>query len=269
MKAPRALLSEIVAESRLTGRLFLVVEGESDRRFIEQWLLSAVGHSVEKLSILTPDGVDVTWDHLASVGLSEGAKQRVVYIGLHVPSNFPGLTCIADLDCGLLADRHKADRLWWTDFPAIESYGFEPGAIDVLNRMFLGERLPDGSEVVGELTPALLDLYRLRRHYEDTENPKVEKGFNGEGWNVLRTLPPHLAARWSEVGAVAFEDPRAIAYGHDVARVLMSRYAAEIKTQAKISDLGVLESNLRASILLSNTFANSRLAARILAWVSS
>jgi len=267
MKSPRVLIQEVLAESRLTGRLFVIVEGPTDKRFLSQWLQQTAPEFSQILTVMTSQGVQVEWEQLAEIGLSEGAKQRVVWISLQIPTGSVGVACVADLDCGLLSDRFDAEQLWWTDYPALESYGFEPNTIDTLNRMFLSEQLPAGESVVGLVLPMLRDLYRIRLHNEDIEDPLVEKGFGKSGWEPERTVPPHIAARLQEFEVGETNDPRKVAYGHDIARVLLGNFAAEIKNRAKIADPSILETSLRASILLSGAFTQSALAHRMLEWL--
>lgn len=267
MSVPRASLSELLKESELTGRCFLVVEGPTDRRFLTQWLRSAFPDTLSSLTIMTPEGIEAHWYRLAEVGLSEGARQRVVWIALQIPSEAARVQCLADLDCGELAARFSSDRLWWTDHPAIESYAFEPETLDILNQMFLREQLPEGTAVVAELIPVLVDLFRIRLHNENIPAPAVHKGFGKNGWDPRPTVPPEIAARLSEFPSPSFEDPRDVAYGHDVAKALYSRFANEIKNRAKIGDLTTLEDDLRAALILSGAFAQSRLASQLLEWL--
>lgn len=218
---------------------------------------------------MTPEGVEIAWDCLAEIGLTEGAKQRVIWIALQIRDETAKVQCLADLDCGDLVPQFGSARLWWTDYPAIESYGFEPATLDVLNRMFLREQLPAGDVVIAELLPALVDLFRIRLHNHAISTPAVDKGFGRNGWDPRPTVRPEIAVRLAEFEAPTFDDPRDVAYGHDIAKALHARFANEIRNRARISELLALEDALRAAILLSGAFTRSELARRMIEWLDS
>lgn len=263
----RSKLHEVIRESHLTGRLFLIVEGNDDRRFIQNWLQARQGNLPSDLTVLTADGLDVDWEMLAVHDLTEGAKQRLIWAGLQLNTSVSNVRCIVDLDCGHLLRRFPEALVWWTDFPATESYGFREETLNMLNDLFLSGQLPDGNTVIHQALPALRDLYGIRHSVEDVETPKVSKGFGKQGWDVSRTVAPHISAKFPEYVVPVFEDPRSYAYGHDIAEVLMGMYPNEIKTNAKVREVSVLERGIALASIATGAFDSSPLASKIVAWL--
>lgn len=268
-EVPRAKLQEIARESQLTGQRFLFVEGPTDRLFFTRWIETASHEPISGLSILTADGVDVGWQELDSVGLTEGARQRVIWISLKFPGDRSRVICIADLDCGEFEATFANEVLKWTDFPAVESYGCSAPALDILNESFLRGHLPSGADVIDDLREAFVDLYRIRLHNPGIDHPSAQAGFKSGAWDPSRTVPATIASKLEAFAAPEFNDVRQYAYGHDVALLLLGRYGNEIKNGAQIRDPRLLEDLLRASILLSGSFTNSRLGNALAEWLET
>ena len=267
--APRAKVTELAKESSLTGRRFLVVEGPSDKLFFTRWIEARSSELLADLSIIAADGVEVSWQDLESRGLSEGARQRVVWISEEFPHSRSQIRCIADLDCGELAALFANDVLKWTDYPALESYGFTGRVFDVLNESFLRNSLPPGNTVVEALQEAVIDLYRIRFHNPEAEHPSASSGFRGREWDPARTTSGEIAAKLASIDSPTFDDSRQYAYGHDIVLLLLGRFGNEIKNKAKVRDPQLLEDLLRASILQSGAFNGSRLAVELDEWLQT
>lgn len=267
--APRAKITELAKESLLTGRRFLFVEGPTDKLFFTRWIEATRPTIVADISVMTADGVEVSWEELKSHGLTEGARQRVVWISERFPHNRSLIRCVADLDCGDLAPSFANDVLKWTDYPAIESYGYSPRVIDVLNESFLRNHLPPGSTVVEALKEAVIDLYRIRFNNPGAEHPSASNGFKSGVWDPARTTSSQLAAGLTTITSPVFDDSRQYAYGHDIALLLLGRFGNEIKNKAKVRDPRLLEDLLRASILQSGVFNESGLASELNGWLQT
>ncbi|MCK2025925.1 hypothetical protein KZC56_06395 [Microbacterium sp. SSW1-47] len=222
---------------------------------------------ISDLTIITADSVEASWQDLESRGLTEGARQRVVWISEEFPHSRSQIRCVADLDCGELAASHANDVLWWTDYPAVESYGFSARVLDVLNESFLRNHLPPGTAVVDALQEAVIDLYRVRFHNPGIEHPSAASGFRGGEWDPTRTISGEIAAGFASFDSPTFDDARQYAYGHDIALLLIGRFGNEIKNKAKVRDPQLLEDLLRASILQSGIFNESRLASDLDEWL--
>ncbi|MGO4489422.1 hypothetical protein [Microbacterium sp. 2RAF4] len=157
--------------------------------------------------------------------------------------------------------------LKWTDFPAVESYGYSAPVLDVLNESFLRGHLPPGAVVVEDLREAVVDLYRIRLHNPGIDHPSAQAGFRRGTWDPSRTVTAGVATNLAAFSAPDFDDVRQYAYGHDLALLLLGRYGNEIKNGSQIRDPRLLEDMLRACILLSGTFTDSRLAADLTEWL--
>ncbi|MEV8171169.1 hypothetical protein [Microbacterium sp. NPDC077486] len=269
---PRVPLKELLREAEETSTAFLIVEGRSDKSFYREWLSRARnGQDLAPVIIEAVDAIEVNDEWVDSENLPHGARSWVIAAAHEGASSPANLRCIADLDCGHRTESYEMDHLWWTDYPALESYIFNEAGLDTVNRVVLGDRLPDGHRLIASLSPILRELYTVRKFNESLPTPNLSKGFakgnDPKSFDVKRTVPPDIASESDEYLRPNFADPRAHAYGHDIAEILMYLFAAEIKNHAKIAHKDALENNFRLCLLLSHNFDGSPLAGRLLAWL--
>jgi len=268
---PRLTLAEFETEVRLSGSKYLLVEGPADQRFYSGWIRTAPIPLDRRPLVMTADRIDVDGGLLISIGLTDGQRSRIIFLSQFAERRSLDILCVADRDCGEGVTTFSASTLAWTDFPAVESYGFEPETLDRLNELFLGNRLPSGSSLVSELSEPLLDLYAVRSHNPSMLAPKIAAAGVRSGGTIAfdlnRSIPPHLASVAPTYLRPAFADARAHAYGHDICELLLLLYSNPIRNQSGVGSVGMLENALRAAILLSGVFDSSILASRILAWL--
>jgi len=270
---PLQLLSEFAAEAKLTGAKYLIVEGSSDVGFFKQWVTGADFDVRTRPLILAVNEFDMDAGQLFTLGLNDAERSRVICLALFAESEkLDSVRCIADRDAEHGVKSFTPATLIWTDFPALESYGFEASTIDTLNTLFLGGRLPDGTTVIDQASTILLELYTVRTHHEHLPTPDVAKGLSWYKkqpvFRVESAVAPQLASEIATYPRGTFSDQRSHAYGHDVCAVIICLYANVVKSQAGVRSQEALEDMLRAAILVRSDFAKFPLFQQILAWTA-
>ncbi|MCI4011675.1 hypothetical protein [Brevibacterium sp. ZH18] len=273
-KKPLLKLGELLNEAELTGGKYLIVEGATDKAFYREWVYQKFGKfDSTNITIESADFIefDEFWNEVHD--LTPGNRSYVMFGAKKAKSRSADIGFIADRDCGHHVDNFQFPNLWWTDFPALESYIFTEAALGVLNRLELGDRLPPGREIVAKLSPVLNELFTVRYFNRDLPRPDVDKGFgrskNPNDFDIKMAVSPDVANEVDSYPRRDDEDPRAFAYGHDVASVLLASYRNEIKNQAKIPNQDVLESRFRACLLISKVFDASALAISLSGWLQA
>lgn len=270
---PRQLLSEFVQEVRLTGSKYLVVEGPDDRRFLLQWIEQQDALRARRPHVVAVDSLDIDAGELLVVGLNEGARSRVIFVAMLADAETLDVVCIADRDCGQDLELFEGPTLYWTDYPAIESYGFEATVLDALNRLFLGERLPRGVELVETMSPMLRATFSVRVHHPDLTDPDFPKAITRSrgvvAFNLGPALEPAVRALMSDYDELDVAgDPREHVYGHDLCALLFALYPNELKNQAHVRDAEALEDQLRAAMLIAGDLTSAPLFARLRDWAA-
>lgn len=263
-------IPELFLEWRLTGVRSLVVEGPTDARFFKTWL---EGKAQEhNLIVRCVDSLDVTADSLEKIGLNDGNRSRVIFVAKEAHRQDVDLRCIADRDCGHDLTCHQYPTLLWTDFPALESYAVESQTLDVANRMNFGEKLPPASELLPGLSFTLRELFCARVQQPHLTNPKIKAGLRGkslEEFSLKDALGPAdawNADSWPRPDASG--DPRHYAYGHDIAAILLTAFANQLKNSAGLSTTEAIEGALRGAMLIVGTFEKESLFQEVLTWAT-
>ncbi|MCP1410833.1 hypothetical protein [Paenarthrobacter sp. A20] len=268
-------MSELAREVTLTRSKYLIVEGHSDRRFYREWIRTIDvrwEESYQEPYILAVSDIDVPDEVLLSQNVAVGHRSRVLHLS-ETLSDFPErVRCVADLDCGEYREQFASRILLWTDFPALESYGFSPSVLDVLNRNILSDKLPSGTVLVEMLKDAFADLYVVRMQNPHMTSPSVNKGVlkTGQdyaGYDVRKAVSPDVAGRIDDYTPPTYSDAREVVYGHDLALLLLSIYGNQIKNQCGIRDEKALENCIRMSILLEGSFVRLPLFKSLAAWI--
>jgi hypothetical protein len=258
----------------MTGSRVLVVEGPADKAFYRQWFLKRGRSSANDVIVEAIDAITVDLQLLDVMDLTHGARSYVFCFASEAASSGARIIGLADRDCGHRVGEltHLSQVLWFTEYPALESYAFDAQTFDTLNALFLGQRLPSGVELVAAMSPILRELYTVRLHNENLAAPIISNGFDATrsltSFDVTRTIGVHLRAESSEYVRPSGNDPKAWAYGHDIAKLLYVLYANEIKTQSKISDVEVLEAALRTSLLVCGNFDDTVLGRTLDEWAA-
>ena len=272
-KKPLQRLSEFAAEVRFSGSKYLVVEGPRDRGFFTQWLTGFEFDGVPRPTVMTVGGLDVSAGDLSSRGLNDGERSRVIFVAMFAESEkLDHVRCVADRDTDHDISRFKASTLLWTDFPALESYGFEPTVLNTLNTLFLGARLPHGDELVALMSPMLLELYTVRLHNEHLPRPNLPRAVSvSKGqftFQVEKAVSPAVAAKVSTYSRPAFADTRSHAYGHDIGALILALFGNVVRTQVGIRDQAILEDMLRAAFLMTADLKALPLFREIAQWAA-
>ena len=273
-RIPRRTPKEFAFVLRNDGRThLLVVEGFSDRAFF-RWALNWLPespiaiHAVEEIQIpreWLPDA-----DHYSN----NRALVAAVCIARGSGLGFPGINLrgVIDRDCGIPDEWAAVDCLLATDAPAIESYCFTAATLQkwLLLTLHDGD-LMDGQALIEELTPILAGLFAVRSKVGTLGVPvsKILEFKDGQWVSTFRHQPG-LTAIYEAGGATALEtdglDPRCICYGHDLAEVLMIRFAGKVKNQAGLKTAEHFERSLIAHLEMA-TMKSEPLHLALEAWM--
>lgn len=259
---PQVTPSELIRESLLTHNRFVVVEGESDRGVYRFWLerLSQADARIklQNIKLIPAERIIGAQDEAAESGVPSlgGCRGTVVTTArIAWKQRSEGICGIVDLDFGLGED---FPNLLHTDYPALESYAFEAEVLDQLNERHLKNQLPDGEEIVSAMAPVLNSLFHLKKanpqkpHLScriDRGFPEVSRSGNGDGlcrlknFSIERTVEGDSWVIPDAPEVASPSDPRASAYGHDIARVLVGAFTDELKG-AKFKKVEQIESLL-------------------------
>ncbi|QZQ55577.1 hypothetical protein KZI27_01525 [Curtobacterium sp. TC1] len=268
---PRLSLDELFLEVSLTNQKHLVVEGRTDERFLRAWLRAAAdSHPV---AVTPVENLEVDAFELASHGLSDGARGRVLIVALHAHEQGIDIRCVADRDTGSSVAAHSYDTLLWTDYPAIESYALHAETLDLANLLSFNEQLPSGAELVDSLTDPLRELFAIRSMHPNLQRPNYGAAFKGGGslrqFDSSKVVPPEIQAVMSAYPRPEDADSRLFAYGHDIGELLLGAYGGKLKNKAGLANLGAVEAALRSALLLSGYIATEPLFLKLSVWVAT
>lgn len=272
---PAYPVSELINEAKLTQSKFLIVEGPGDKSFYYDWLRRFLASDFPiGLVVESVENIVVDDDDVQDLELPRGNRSDVIYVSILAAHKGVDFLCIADRDAGHRVGDHNLPTLAWTDYPALESYLFTAEGLDVLNRTALGGRLPSGEVLVNLLGPVLRDLFTVRIPNESLPTPKIPRAVNAAkaksgsaGWfDLQKAVSPDVYNAFPGYEQPESEDSREYAYGHDIAELMISVYANEIKNGSHIATRELLESFMRLSTIVGGQFDNSRLAASLAAW---
>lgn len=248
----------------------LLVEGPSDRLFYRLVLDSA--GVAERAAVHAIGELDVPVEWL-DAGSDHSDNRRLVVsvciareagIGLEQFS----VRGVIDLDLGVPAEWLGVKSLLVTDVPALESYCFTAATLEKLLRLVLHDSSDlTGSDLVAELTPITAGLIGARR-VDGTIGSSAAKvvAYADGRWSRSfsddrRTQAFDRASRES----AGIADPREVCYGHDLAEVLIVRFANRIKNYAGIRSPEALERTLLASLELEH-IRDEPLFLKLCAW---
>lgn len=266
----RQPMRELFREVNLSGQRIVVTEGETDRRFFQSWAASL---SISKKSkFVSVDWIDVPTSELVASGLNEGNRSRVIYLAARAADEDVDIRCVADRDCGHGVAEWSSRCLMWTDFPAIESYGFDVDTFTKLNLLSLnGAIKQDMDRLIADMSFVLRELFAVRKQHVHLPAPRYDralrKGVLITDFDVSKAVGQSIDTSESFCPRSSDLDPRSFAYGHDISGVLMAAFSPEIKNKAHVRDVEALEACLRTAIQVSNTYLCSPLFVRLSRWL--
>lgn len=266
-RTPREL-KFVVSESGKTH--LLLVEGFSDRTFF-RWALGEAAseriaiHSVEEVAVPTewlPEGASFENNRSLVVAACKAAELESAFGDL-------SLRGVIDRDCGVPGEWESTSSLLVTDVPAVESFCFTSKTLG--KWLLLTLRASDeisGQELIDELSPIVGGLFAVRQH-AGTLGARVDKvlSYTNGSWRHRFDHSPSYNEVFSagSIAAFSHDDRRLICYGHDLAEVLMVRFANRIKNGAGIRTTESLERNLLSN-LEHGDIASEPLLVRLVAW---
>ncbi|WP_146244690.1 hypothetical protein [Curtobacterium sp. MCPF17_018] len=228
------------------------------------------------VSVESVDAIDVESSEVQALGLPSGARSTVMYVASAAHAQNTNIRCVADRDAGHHVERFAIPTLLWTDYPALESYLFFDGGLDLLNQNALGERLPAGSDLVQLMAPVLKQLFLVRVSNEALPSPNIAKAVdsvkakklaNSTWFDLSKAVRPGTPFPSDPIPEPAGPpDPRAYAYGHDIAELLLSLYGNEIKNGAKVPHQEALELSMRFCLLVGGVLDGTPLGTQLLSW---
>lgn len=218
----------------------IYVEGSQDVEFYTAWIdKSGLDFNLEKLSVVVNEIKDAKNDkELAKPEVASGNCGRIrEYARLN--EKYIRIIWISDRD--LLKDNelkeYSRDNLFFTDFPAIESYGFLPKVLSRVNKSMYESQLNALETCFDFLRDYLRGVYFYRYSLQLVENPpkvkiwrndvldKLEEYIKNNGENqsindfikfASEIIPEEIAVKM-ETATDDMLDPRTYAYGHDIA----------------------------------------------------
>lgn len=246
---PRITASELIRETIFTNSKIIIVEGQTDKSTYSYWLRRQAKanqqidveniHFVqaEWISELDSEEEDFQFSKRTRDTYVNDSKARCrgkVVAAARVASELDqnNVCGIVDQDLGV---GDLPPNVFYTDYPALESYALHPEVLDDLNERFFKEELPPGNEIVPQMADILAQLFVIRRLNPGMkyERLRIAQGFEDEksasssGVQKIRNFSLLLAVGeddWEipddDSVVSAGQDYRYYAYGHDVAQVL-------------------------------------------------
>lgn len=265
---PRSTIEEIAKDSALTGNVALVVEGNTDRLFVERWLL--LSNNLERVVVLTADRIEVDNGEVMRMGLSDGNRSRVLFLARISHEADLAIGCIADRDTGVGVDEYQYDNLFWTDYPALESYALQSQVLDHANDLMFHRRLPSGVDLVDQIKPALHSLFHLRRSIPNLRKPNYGAGLKGRSlpeFDVEKATGHKLNAEVDVCCEALDGDPRHYAYGHDIGNLIMAAFANDLKNRLGFAKTEAVESALRGAVFDFGRISEEQMFVNLAKWL--
>ncbi|MBN8423114.1 hypothetical protein JF531_01090 [Microbacterium esteraromaticum] len=267
---PRLRLEELLIEAELTNKRHIIVEGPTDKLFVEGWSMDV---SAADLVIVTDvESIEIDPGLLYMAGLNDGNRSRVLVVARHAATQGIDIRCIADRDCGHGVDEHSCDALLWTDYPSLESYAVDVATLDRANVLGFAGKLPAAADYLPGLTFALRETYCVRVHNEHLPSPDFESGFASQArdffdFRVEESVAHDLRADIATYERPAGDDGRQFAYGHDIAGLMLAVYANVLKNQAGLRTREAVENVLRGAIQVVGSYRSEGLFSALEQWV--
>lgn len=267
----RLSLDEYLLEASLSARKHIVVEGPTDRRFFDGWLLD-VG-AVGSVSVTAVEYLDVNDAEVLRRKLPLGNRARVLVVAAKASDEGVDLRCVADRDCGHDVETYTYETLRWTDYPALESYAVSVETLDRANLLGFAGRLPEGGQLLEALAHALREMFAVRVQHQHLPRPKFEAGLPVKGllglksFDVRAVVSPALGKHVAEYARSKSSEPRDYAYGHDVAELLYAAFGNTLKNQLGLSKIEAVEAVLLSATQLVGSFRVEPLFSGLEEWI--
>lgn len=253
--------------SQITVEVY--VEGSQDVKFYESWVdNSKLDEGLDNLSIVVKTINDVDDDE-EDLETPENAIGNCVRVREFAKLNENYIRKIWISDRDLMTDEdlksYSQSNLFFTDFPAIESYGFLPEVLSRVNKYMYKSRLKALDACFDFVRDYLRGVYFYRCNLQLVENPpKVKVWRNGtldklEEYVKMNTenqsiddfiefasgvIPEEIVEKMSSVNVYNL-DPRTYAYGHDIAPAIKRFIAFEEKSlEGKAKGIKDIESSI-------------------------
>lgn len=257
-------LEEELIDELLQNNIDIYVEGITDKDLIEKWI-EKQNFSHLDIQVFESIEINISDDDKVSLGYEGklGKCDRVI-IGAQLAINTISgqrKLFIADRDTRDVQIYSSIDNLFWTDFPAIESYCFTEEILNLLNKNNYVDRLHEAEYYYSSMHYLLTYLFYLRKNlpFFGSEKAKAfihsrisSKGLDdwmeGEGLEKFEDFRSYYAN-------LELDDKRRTVYGHDIAHVIntvQDSLHLENARKTKIYSVGDIED------FLLNIFVENR-----------
>lgn len=251
----------------------IYVEGSQDVDFYAAWVdESGLDFKSGKLSVVVNEIEDAENDK--ELVKPEGASGNCGRIREYARLNEKHIRIIWISDRDLLKDNdlkeYSRDNLFFTDFPAIESYGFLPEVLSMVNKDMYKNRLKALDACFDFVRNYLRGVYFYRCNLQLVENPPKVKAWRNGTLDKLEeyvkmnvenqsiddfieyasgVIPEEIVEKMSSVN-VDDLDPRTYAYGHDIAPAIKRFIAFEEKSlEGKAKGIRDIENSIRKNYI--------------------
>jgi hypothetical protein len=266
-------LDELILEIRLTSKKHLVVEGNTDARFMRAWLQDVEGGA--RIIVTPVDDIDVPTSGLFELQLPDANRSRVIFVAFAAERESANIRCVADRDCGQDVTSHQYSTLIWTDFPAIESYAVDARTFDRANLLSFNQRLPGGDDLLPAISHALRELYAMRLAHPTMREPNYSAGLKGQrnldglaSFDVTRAVEPQIGNIASTLPRSDADDPREFSYGHDIAGLLIAAFGNDLSNRAGLRNKDAVENALRSAVQAVGAYVSEPLFSSLVEWIA-
>jgi hypothetical protein len=272
VRTERRNIQELINRYRLEPAIRDVfVEGMSDVIVIKRFLRHQRLSDVRVYEIAT---VDIPPASLASSGLHEGNRGRVIFLAIAFEKSLPcgskASTCVADRDYDFVLSRvYTSPFLLLVDYCCIEMYAFDANSLDNLLESLAPGLGKTGEGLIAELSPLLHPLFAIRAtnialamnlrwldSFEDScilggdrisfdENDFISRYLSK---NARLKAKPDFVRKLSEVRSRMRGDPRLFVRAHDLANVLAWYLRQHSSKSSPLFKKEIIEKLLTASI---------------------
>lgn len=241
----------------------IYVEGIHDVDFYESWIdKSGIDIELDKLSVVVKEVRDV--ENCDGTVIPEGISGNCALVRKFAELNGRHIRKIWISDRDLLTDddliNYSRDNLFFTDFPAIESYGFQDSVLDSFNEDRYGGKLESLKNHIDLVRSYLKSMYFYRCALQKCEKSEKANSRANQLHHMLKNYVEANGDNLSIDGLVEFSgslfthemvavvrsvdsdivDFRSYVYGHDVGsalkgiiandeRILSSKYPVNSK----------------------------------------
>lgn len=222
-------LEEELIDELLQNNIDIYVEGITDKELIEKWI-NKQNFSNLDIQVFESDKINISDDDKSALGYEGklGRCDRIIIGAKLAKDRNSGLRklFIADRDTRDIQIYSSIDNLYWTDFPAIESYCFTKEILNKLNENNYVGRLREAESYYSRMHYFLTYLFYLRKNlpFFGTEKANAFIYSKLSSGNLDNWMEDGVLEKFEEFESyyanLELGDMRETVYGHDIAHVI-------------------------------------------------